>query len=292
MKIYYQNIANGTREDLSGWSLWKRLDKIIAACKANCPDIIVFTETGKPTLDADNNSISWTEIIPKIEQQTSTKCIASHRNNNSEMSLGITIFINTSVILVDNPIRHVLSGKKFGTIASEVSIAMPDNNVLTFVATHLSADADRRLKELERLLSMKADIIFGDFNAYPDENAEQMQQMILTAGLKFTSEKSWIGFPYGLLNKHPKITTYIDDVSDPNLCIAFTPLDYVVHCTDKFNININTIHPITNDIILPDTDPAQLLKEITLADNANPGVSRTSDHFALSIKIELISSSY
>ena len=285
--ILYQNIANAARDSQNGWSLWKRLPIIIAQHKKLNPDVVCLIEAGRPTVDEAGKTITWQEIIPMYEKETSLKNLCMHRNNETEMSFGIAVFIRPDLKIVSDPIRHVLCDKQFGTIGTEVSIQIAAH-VFTFVATHLSpGNADHRIEALDSMLKLSGiDALFGDFNAYPDSNAEEMQLRMINSDKKFTSELSFVAFPHDPIKPHPKITVSVPHHSQPDSITAFTPLDYVVEPIDTpFKLEISRIHPVSGDIIPKDLNPITILKEIIQTDSQFPGTSRSSDHFALMMSV-------
>jgi len=285
-KILCQNIANAARDAQNGWSLWKRLPIIFTQHASLNPDIVCLLEAGRPTSDEAGNIKTWSDIIPMYENATGLKFCCMHRNNETEMSFGIAVFMRADLELASEPIRHVLCDKQFGTIGTQVSIQLP-NKVFTFITTLLSAAShDQRIEALDNMLNLPADAYFGDFNAYPDVSAEDMRQLMIVSGKKFAQLFSFVAFPHDPMVPHEKILTSVPHHQQSDKITAFTPLDYVAEPIESsFNIEISRIHPVSGEIIPHEADPMSILQEIIRVDAEFPGTSRSSDHFAIMMDV-------
>lgn len=282
-KILSLNIANANRDNVNGWSLYGRWHKVIDLVNKHCPVIACFSEAGRPSPNTNGDKIGWAEhFIPEIEKNTNLKFVKLFRNSDDIFAFGICIFAQDPDQIL-NCERHVICDGNLGNICVNVQLNLYDKP-FTFTVTHLHVVSDARFEGLKNVLKHNADLIFGDFNAFPDDNADAMCEEIGKANYKILTRRrpTFISFPHDPIKKHPKIK-HFRDVNDTD-CLVFSPLDYALSKDEK-NVKVDILHPISGDIIKEDDDVGLILDEVLMNDKLNPYDSRCSDHLALLISL-------
>lgn len=282
--IFSLNIGNARRDNRMGFALFKRFKNIINMINKHNPDFVALSEAGRPSVDGEKE-ITWHDyFIPEIEKNTNLKFVSLGRNNDNVDAMGICIFAK-SLEQVSSCDRHEMCETEYGNLCMVTKLKFKNYPDFTFTKTHLSVDSNFRMLGLNYVLSIKADLICGDFNAFPDDNVDEMCEQIEKNNFKIVSNKrlTFIPFPYDEIRQHPKITTFVP-TSDTK-CWAFTPLDYALENTGPYATRTDVLHPVTGDIICETDNQLDILKEVIEHDKNVPFSGRGSDHFALLLTI-------
>jgi endonuclease/exonuclease/phosphatase family metal-dependent hydrolase len=286
MKILSLNVGNARRDNANGYSLFRRFPIIVNLINKHDPDYVCLSEAARPSIDDIDNPVTWTDyFIPEMENLTKLKFVKMIKNSDTDpSSFGICFFTKLPET-VKSCDRHVICDGILGNICMTITLDFGDDE-LTFTNTHLHVASAERFEGLTNILAKNTDLIFGDFNAFPDDNADEMCNKIAQHKYEILTKRrpTFISFPHDFINEHPKIE--YSHATSEGKCLAFTPLDYVLKKTnDGYSSNVDILHPITGEIIKEDDDCNNILKNVIDNDIKNPYNGRCSDHLALLITV-------